>query len=430
MRPGRTGKRPGSWGLGTRVVAALALVGLLLAGCGGAGAGQRGATGSSGAPAGAPARPAQDEPQPLRVGLDAAMSGGSAAAGEAIRRGLQLAIDEINGQGGIRGRPLELVVRDHEGNPTKGVANIRELVERQRVAAIFAGLHTPVAMAERDIVHQLEIPFIVPWAAGTQIVQNGRNPNFIFRVSANDWTVDQFLVHYVVNKLGKRNPAVLVEDTAWGESNIEGLTHWLAEAGLRPAVVEKFKWGDTDMTPQLTRAREAGADALILVANAPEGAQVMRSMDKLGLKPTTFPVVTHWGVTGGQFAQVGGFENTNGVRTVQTYTFFGELNIPGKRVLSGYLRTYGGNGPEDITAPVGVANAFDALHILARALRQVDDPHNGDAVRRALENLEQPYEGLIKTYVKPFSPTNHEALTADDYVMTVWQDGKLVPEPK
>ncbi|MBX5491438.1 MAG: ABC transporter substrate-binding protein [Chloroflexi bacterium] len=429
MPAARTSRSASNIGRGARLVAALLLASWLLAGCGGA-TGQRGTPGGASTTAGSTARSAQEDPQPLLVGLDAAMSGGSAASGEAIRRGLQLAIDEINGQGGIHGHPLQLVVRDHEGNPTKGVANIRELVERQGVVAIFAGLHTPVAMAERDIVHQLEVPFIVPWAAGTQIVQNGRNPNFIFRVSANDWSVDQFLVNYVVNKLGKRNPAVLVEDTAWGESNIEGLTHWLAQAGLRPAVVEKFKWGDTDMTPQLTRAREAGADAIILVANAPEGAQVMRSMDKLGLKPTTIPVVTHWGVTGGQFAQVGGFENTNDVRTVQTYTFFGELNIPGKRVLSGYLRTYGGNGPEDITAPVGVANAFDALHILARALRQVDDPHNGDAVRRALEDLQQPYEGLIKTYTKPFSPTNHEALTADDYVMTVWQDGKLVPEPK
>ena len=429
MPAARTSRSASNIGRGARLVAALLLASWLLVGCGGA-TGQRGTPGGANTTAGSTARSAQEDPQPLLVGLDAAMSGGSAASGEAIRRGLQLAIDEINGQGGIHGHPLQLVVRDHEGNPTKGVANIRELVERQGVVAIFAGLHTPVAMAERDIVHQLEVPFIVPWAAGTQIVQNGRNPNFIFRVSANDWSVDQFLVNYVVNKLGKRNPAVLVEDTAWGESNIEGLTHWLAQAGLRPAVVEKFKWGDTDMTPQLTRAREAGADAIILVANAPEGAQVMRSMDKLGLKPTTIPVVTHWGVTGGQFAQVGGFENTNDVRTVQTYTFFGELNIPGKRVLSGYLRTYGGNGPEDITAPVGVANAFDALHILARALRQVDDPHNGDAVRRALEDLQQPYEGLIKTYTKPFSPTNHEALTADDYVMTVWQDGKLVPEPK
>src|SRR5829696_5467626 len=207
----------------------------MLAACGAPASGTGSATkpASGSAPA-SQAKPPAEDPKPLLIGLDAAMSGGSAASGEAIRRGLQLAIDEINGQGGIKGRLLELAVRDHEGNPTKGVANIRELVERQGVAAIFAGLHTPVVMAERDVIHQLEVPFIVPWAAGTQIVQNGRNPNYIFRVSANDWSVDPFLVNYVVNRLGKRHPAVLVEDTAWGESNNEGLTHWLREAGLQP----------------------------------------------------------------------------------------------------------------------------------------------------------------------------------------------------
>ena len=79
-----------------------------------------------------PATWTSSQPAPVKVGLTAAVSGGSAASGEAIKRGLVIAIDEINGKGGVLGgRKLELVVRDDEGNPTKGVTIARELVERE-----------------------------------------------------------------------------------------------------------------------------------------------------------------------------------------------------------------------------------------------------------------------------------------------------------
>src|SRR3954451_19332255 len=79
-------------------------------------------------------------PDTIKLGLVAAMSGQSAKSGEAIVRGLSLAIDEINAKGGIRGQKLELLVRDDESNPAKGVIAARELVQREKVAAFFGGL--------------------------------------------------------------------------------------------------------------------------------------------------------------------------------------------------------------------------------------------------------------------------------------------------
>src|SRR5262249_34911550 len=163
------------------------------------------------------------------------------------------------------------------------------------------------------------------------------------------------------------------------------------------------------------------------VADAAEGARALRGLATLGLDARTLPVVTHGDVTAGAFVQAAGVENTNDVRTLQTYSFFGDLSIPAKRVLAGYLREDGGEGPEGVAAPAGVAQAFDALHLLAHGMRQVDDP-KGDAVRQALENLEQPYDGVLKTYQRPFSAQSHEALGPDDYLIAVWQDGQLLPE--
>src|SRR5712664_1227393 len=129
---------------------------------------------------------------PVKLGLAAAVSGGSAASGEAIRRGLAIAIDELNARGGVLGgRRLELVIRDDEGNPQKGVTIARELVEREQVAAVFGGLHTTVALAQVPVWHELQTPYVGTWAAGTNITQNGKKPNFVFRVSANDDEVDK-----------------------------------------------------------------------------------------------------------------------------------------------------------------------------------------------------------------------------------------------
>jgi branched-chain amino acid transport system substrate-binding protein len=369
--------------------------------------------------AGAPAA----QPAPIKVGLAAAVSGGSAASGEAIKRGLQIAIDEVNARGGLLGgRKLELVVRDDEGNPQKGVTIARELVEREKVAAVFGGLHTTCALAEVPVWHELQTPYMGTWAAGTNITRNGKKPNFVFRVSANDDEVDKFLVRYAAEQLKRGKPGLLLENTAWGQSNETGLTKWFGERGVKAVGVEKFNWNDPDMSPQLLRLKQGGADVVMLVANAPEGAQIVKSKAKVGWD---VPIVSHWGISGGRFAELTG-ELSDGVVFVQTYSFFGKQNARGEAVLKALKDHYGVKGPEDVTAPVGTANAYDALHLVALAIEQAKST-DGPKVRDALEELKAEYAGLIKTYKRPFTSEQHDALTERDYIMVVWKGGKIVP---
>ncbi len=369
--------------------------------------------------AGAPAA----QQAPIKLGLAAAVSGGSAASGEAIKRGLQIAIDEINGKGGLLGgRKLELVVRDDEGNPQKGVTIARELVEREKVAAVFGGLHTTVALAQVPVWHELATPYVGTWAAGTNITRNGKKPNFVFRVSANDDEVDKFLVRYAAEQLKRGKPGLLLENTAWGQSNEAGLTKWFGERNVKAVGVEKFNWNDPDMSPQLLRLKQGGADVVMLVANAPEGAQVVKSKAKVGWE---VPIVSHWGISGGRFAELTG-ELSEGVVFVQTYSFFGKQNARGDAVLKALRDKYGVKGPEEVTAPVGTANAYDALHLVALAIEQAKST-DGAKVRDALEEMKADYAGLIKTYKHPFTSEQHDALTERDYIMVVWKGGKIVP---
>ena len=361
--------------------------------------------------------------EPIKIGLAAAVSGGSAASGEAIKRGIQIALDELNGKGGLLGgRRLELVIRDDEGNPAKGVTIARELVEREKVAVVFGGLHTTVALAQVPVWQELRTPYMGAWAAGTNITRNGQSPNYVFRVSANDDLVDRYLSRYATEVMKKGKPGLLLENTAWGQSNEAGLGKWLGERNIKPVGIEKFNWNDSDMSPQLLRLKSAGADHVILVANAPEGAQVVKSRAKIGWE---VPMISHWGISGGRFAELTG-ELSEGVVFLQTYSFFGPQGERGQAVLKALAGKYGVKGPEDVIAPVGTANAYDGMHLVALALEQAGGT-DGPKLREALENLKAEYRGLIKTYRRPFTAEQHDALTDEDYIMVVWKSGKIVP---
>src|SRR5215831_2256618 len=360
--------------------------------------------------------------EPIKVGLVAALSGGSAKSGEGITRGLTIAIDEINAAGGILGRKLELVRRDDESNPSKGQVAARELIDQEKVAVMFGGIDSPVALAIVPIANKEKVPFFSVWAAATPITRNGANPNFIFRVSAVDVLVDKALVQYARKSFNAKNLGLALVNNPWGESNDKGLHAAAEEQGVKIAGVEKYEERDVDMVPQLTRLRAAGADALVMVANAAPGAQVMKSLQRINW---TVPIISHWGISGGRFPELAGPWSQK-VAFVQTYSFFGKLNPVGQKLFAELKAKYPDiKGPGDVLPPVGVANAYDAMHLVALAIKSAGST-DGDKMRQALEGLDR-YEGLIKTYVKPFTPDNHDALNENDYVMVRYNGDDIVP---
>ena len=187
------------------------------------------------------------------------------------------------------------------------------------------------------------------------------------------------------------------------------------------AGIEKVEATDVDMTAQLTRLKNAGADALILVANAAPGAQMMKARERMGWK---VPVVSHWGISGGRFDELVG-PTAGEAHFVQTYSFAGALNDTGKRVYTAMQAKYGVKTPADVLAPVGTANAYDAMNLLARAIEKAKGT-DGEAIRKAMYEIDD-YAGLIKTYKKPFGPNDHEGLAPDDYIMVKFEGSKIVP---
>jgi branched-chain amino acid transport system substrate-binding protein len=358
----------------------------------------------------------------VKVGVVAAMSGQSAKSGEAIVRGLSLAIDEINAGGGLLGKKVELLVRDDESNPAKGVIAARELVQRENVVAFFGGLDTPVSMAIVPFANQAKVPFMGVWAAGTPITRNGAAENYVFRVSAVDALVDVALVDYAAKKYGAKKPGMILINNPWGESNEKGLKAALADKNIPFAGIEKFEDADVDVVPQLSRLKEAGADSLFLVANVAPSSQVVKSLDRMGWN---VPVISHWGPAGGRFTELAG-PSAAKVHFIQTFSFSGNTSPKAVAVLAALKQKY----PEikslaNVTPAVGIAKSYDAMHLVALAIAKAGSTE-GPKIREAFYAIDQ-YDGLIKKYVKPFSAENHDALSSSDYIFTYFNGDEILP---
>ncbi|MBE9638449.1 ABC transporter substrate-binding protein [Salipiger mangrovisoli] len=356
--------------------------------------------------------------EPIKLGLVAALSGQSAKSGEAITRGIELALDKINGAGGVLGRPLELVSRDDESNPGKGLVAARELVQREEVAALIGGLDTPVSMAIVPYMNEAKVPFVGPWAAGTPITMNGAEENYVFRVSAVDEYVDEAITEYLISKYGAKKPGMILINNPWGESNEAGLTKALSKRGMEHAGIEKFESNDVDVVPQLTRLKEAGADSLFLVANVAPSAQVVKSLDRMGWD---VPIASHWGPAGGRFTELAGASGEK-VHFIQTFLFTDAAHPLFAALQEKYpeIETLA-----DVTPATGIANAYDATLLLAAAIEKAGSTE-GPAIREAMYQI-SGVEGVIKTYDMPFTPDNQDALGPEDYVFSQFVEGEIVP---
>lgn len=364
--------------------------------------------------------------EPVRVGLDAEFGLPGSLSAQAIERGIRVALAEINRSGGVLGgRPLELVVRDNRSVPARSQENLRELAALPDMVAVFCGRYSPVVLEVLPLVHQLGLVLLDPWASADGITENGFDPSYVFRLSLRDrWAMPAMLRH--AKAKGAVRVGALLPNTGWGRSSLAAIER-SAGPGL-PAIVgvSWYNWGDKSLTRPYLELVRKGAQAVIFVANDSEGAILMREMAAMP-KTERLPLVMHWGVTGGNLReQVGDALGMLDLSVVQTFSFLSGEPRRVDRFLEQYRMLYGPTRPEDITAPVGVAHAYDLTRLLARAIDAAGSTDRAQ-VRAAMEKL-RDYDGLIRRYPMPFSATNHDALGPENVMMATFRpDGLIVP---
>ncbi|MDH5534028.1 MAG: ABC transporter substrate-binding protein [Betaproteobacteria bacterium] len=368
---------------------------------------------------------AQAEPAPVLVGMSAEFGHLTSTSDDAIRLGIQIAMDEINRDGGVlNGRPLKLIERDDRSVPARGVANYREFAALPDLVAAFCGKFSPVALEAIPVIHETRLILLNPWSAADAIVDNGRRPNYAFRLSLTDsWAVSTMLKSAAARKLYR--VGILAPNTAWGRSSlIAAERHAASDKRMKLVGVQWYNWGDTSLVAKYRQLRDAGAQALLLVANEKEGSVLAKEMAALAAEER-MPVLSHWGITGGDFVKLtDGALATIDLSVVQTFSFIGVSGPAAKRVSAAALKALNADRVEQIPSPVGLAHAYDLTHLLARAINKAGSTDRA-AIRSALEQLDE-YRGLVKTYARPFSPQRHEALAESDVFMARFEaDGSI-----
>jgi branched-chain amino acid transport system substrate-binding protein len=364
---------------------------------------------------------------PVLIGVDGEFGLADSTSAQAVELGLRLAIAEINGSGGVLGgRPIKLVIRDHRSIPARGIRNIEEFASMPNLVAVFGGRFSPVIIEELPKLKETKLLFMAVWSSADAIIDNGMRPNFIFRLSLRDSLAMPKMLKSAEQR-GIRNVGLLLTNTSWGRSNLAAAEQYTAAAG-RPKIVRTvwYNWTEKSLADQYTKLLDAGAQAIVLVANDDEAAVLVREVAALPVQ-RRIPIISHWGVTGGEFVkQAGAALRQVDFSVVQTFSFFNAEKQPLDRFMKTARSVAGIQKIDEIKSPVGVAHAYDMMHILARAINLAGTTDRA-AVRNALERL-GAHKGLIKHYSPPFTPNRHEALGPNELLMARYRDdGVLVP---
>jgi len=356
----------------------------------------------------------------IKVGVDGPFTGGSSSMGVSMRDGVRLATKEINAAGGINGSKIVLVERDDEAKNERGVQIAQEMINNEKVVAVVGYINTGVALASQRFFQDAKIPVINNVATGTLITHQFPNApeNYVFRTSAADDIQAPMIAREAVEKRGLKKVAILVDSTNYGQLGREDMEKALKKYGVTPVAEEKFNLGDVDMTSQLLKAKNAGAEVILTYAIGPELAQIANGMAKLGWKK---PMIGSWTLSMASFIDTAG-KNGNGATMPETFIQVG--NTPKRKAfIDAYLKEF---KPKNgiIASPVSAAQGYDSVYLLAAAIKQAGST-DGPKILGALQNFNTPLEGVVTTYNKPYTQADHEAITEKEVVMGVVENGRV-----
>lgn len=366
--------------------------------------------------------------QTIKLLINAEFGIPGSTSAQAIHAGAQVAASEINAAGGVLGRRLEIVTRDNRGVPARALNHLREAAADPAVVAVMCGKYSPVVVDLLPEIHRLQMPYLDPWAASDPITDNGYSPNFVFRLSLRDsWAMSAMLRQ--AGRSGAKRVALLLPNSDWGRSSLRAAERAVAKAhNQQIAGVEWYNFGEPSLLLQYRNLLATGAQALLLIANEQEGVVLVNELATLPAVQR-LPVIAHWGITAGRFfdASQAALRKVD-VSVVQTFTFLGQPD-PAKAALLASLRAISGSGDaRAVASPVGIAHAYDLVHLLARAISRAGSTER-TAIRAALEQL-GPYRGVTRHFQRPFTPARHDALGPEDVFMARFAaDGAIEPLP-
>jgi len=349
---------------------------------------------------------------PYVIGAIFSITGDASSLGVPERNTAQMLEKQINAAGGIAGHPLKIVIEDDRGTEAEALNAARRLVERDKVLAIVGPSRTGTSLAIKDYLNKQKVP-LVSCAAAIQIVEPVAP--YVFKTPQSDRMAVAKIVSYLKAKKITR-VASISDNTAFGKGGLAELHARLPKAGITLVMAEEFGPKDPSMEGQLTKIRGANPQAIICWGTPPGPAIIAKNMKTLGIN---VPLICSHGVANATFLSVAGAAAEGVVLPAGRLIVYDQIPASNRqaKVLRGYATSY----QKTFGKPADTfgGHAYDAVTLLAKVMATTGP--NRDKIRAAIEKT----KGFVGTGgIFNFSPTDHNGLSEDAFVMVQIKNGK------
>jgi len=357
------------------------------------------------------ASPALAQSEPLRIGWLAALTGPSSAPAIGFNRGVVFATEAINAAGGVKGRKIEIVTRDTQGDPTKAVNATQELISAVRVHAIWGPTNSGESLAVTPIMARSKMPNIHPCVVDS-LIDPQKFPN-AFRVSPSNTQWDDAVRGYTLNILKATKVAVIGDTTGYGVAAAKASSEALKKDGAEVVYLANIDATQPDMTPDMLRARNAGAQAIVVWSTSTGmDARLFNTRAAMGWDVA---FVGHPSMSSGDIAKlVEKPENWKKVYAVGyrscSYDESGKLPARSEELVSKL------KGKVDLSDTLlwWVAAGVDAINLIAKAVEETGSSESAEIIK--YWNAIKAYPGYFGDYA--YSETDHDGYPGNDVVMS------------
>lgn len=216
----------------------------------------------------------------LRIGACVPITGPFAMSGQQYHYSLQMAQDDINKAGGIKGRKLEIVFEDVQASNSVAVNAYIKLVRDLNPPFVFLSSYSTQNLATEPEVRKSQIPCM--YAGGAEAVHERGNP-WMFRIRPADSIQATAMAQYALKDMGKKKPGILFIQNDFGQGAASNAERIFKDAGISVAGSEAYGVNDNDMSAQLLKLKNAGADVILEIGYPKDGALIMKQLKSLGI---------------------------------------------------------------------------------------------------------------------------------------------------
>jgi branched-chain amino acid transport system substrate-binding protein len=354
--------------------------------------------------------------EPIKIGALLAVTGPAAFLGAPEANTLKMLVDEANAKGGVRGRKLQLIVKDTGGSPEKAISFAKQLIEEERVFAIIGPATSGETMAVKALAEQGKT-VLLSCAAAEVIVQPVAP--YVFKTAQKD-SHAAIKIFQQMQKMKISRVGLLTSNTGFGKAGKEQIEKLAPQYGIQLAASEVYDKAATDLTAEITKMKSANVQAILNWSIEPAQSIAIKNIRQLGL---SIPVFQSHGFGNIEYAKAAGAAAEGVLFPAGRLHVADQLapTHPQRAVLVAYRTAYEAKFKEDASGFGGYAH--DAFLILTSAIEKAGGPDR-EKVRAAIEGT-RGLVGASGTF--NFSATDHNGLDLDAFEMLTVKDGRFTP---